>query len=63
MKDRKIEIAEVAEVRQLICELVAEVTADLAKRSRNPCVLLDMAGDLEAKAGEMRQRFRQQAGR
>ncbi|TDQ78443.1 hypothetical protein A8950_3495 [Dongia mobilis] len=63
MKHRKIAAAHVEEVRQVIRELVQEITQDLATRSRNPGVLLDMAGDLEAQAKALRQDFARRAGR
>jgi hypothetical protein len=63
MKHRRIAAAHVEEVRQVIRELVREVTQDLATRSRNPGVLLDMAGDLEAQAEALRRDFARRAGR
>ncbi|MBL8709099.1 MAG: hypothetical protein JNL25_07905 [Rhodospirillaceae bacterium] len=63
MKHRPIQAALVEETRRLIRELVREVTLDLAARSRNPGVLLDMAGDLEAQAKALRQDFARRAGR
>ena len=63
MKHRPIQAALVEETRRLIRDLVAEVTHDLATRSRNPGVLLDMAGDLEAQARALRQDFARRAGR
>ncbi|MBL8708758.1 MAG: hypothetical protein JNL25_06170 [Rhodospirillaceae bacterium] len=63
MKHRPIQAALVEETRRLIRDLVAEVTSDLATRSRNPGVLLDMAGDLEAQARALRQDFARRAGR
>lgn len=63
MKHRPIQAALVEETRRLIRDLVEEVTRDLATRSRNPGVLLDMAGDLEAQAKALRQDFARRAGR
>nr|WP_298685634.1 hypothetical protein [uncultured Dongia sp.] len=58
---KAIEAALVEETRRLIRDLVLEVTADLAVRSRNPGVLLDMAADLEAQAASLRQDFARRA--
>lgn len=63
MKTRKIPAHQVQEVRTVVRELVAEVTRDLAVRSGNPGVLLDMAGDLEAHAKALRQDFARRGGR
>jgi len=63
MKTRKIPANQVQEVRHVIQELVQEVTQDLAQRSGNPGVLLDMAIDLEAQARVLRLDFQRRGGR
>ncbi len=50
MKHEPIQAVLVAETRRLVRELIEEVSRDLASRSHNPAVLLDMAVDLEIQA-------------
>lgn len=63
MNDHLGNLTNQAEIRQALCDLVAEVATDLVKGEHGPGALLDVASDLEATARELRTLFRRNANR